>query len=369
MSVEILGLIHHNASTMLAPRPMSEFDPEHIIHSAKLQEAAGYDRVLIANSAVIPDPHVIATTVMAHTSTLKLMIAHRPGFLAPTVAARLFATLDRVSGGRVGVHVIAGPSDQELASDGDFLPKDERYRRSHEYVGILRRLWTSSEPIDHEGRFYRFSRAFMEVKPVQPGGPPIFWGGNSEAAVEMGARSADVYALAGAPLAATRESVAKVNEVAKRVGRSLRFLSTFIVVIGGTEEEAWRKARDVRAEYLELRARGTHDWTATKGVNNYAPRPAAGSVDPPEGERLDRCFWTGMTEATERKQGNQSTLVGTPEQIVEALMDYYELGVTSFLLRGYRPLEDAVDYSKELLPALRAAAAARRGVGIDRAGA
>jgi alkanesulfonate monooxygenase len=355
MTVEVIGLIHHNASTMLAPRPMSEFDAAHLIHSAEVQEAAGYDRVLIANSAVIPDPHVIATTVMAHTRTLKLMIAHRPGFIAPTVAARLFATLDRVSGGRAGVHVIAGPSDQELAADGDQLPKDERYRRSHEYVGILRRLWTSTEPIDHEGPYYRFRGAFMEVKPVQEGGPPIFWGGSSAAAVEMGARSADIYALAGAPLAATRDVIARVNEVAERVDRSIRFLSTFVVVIGSTEEEAWRRARDVREEYLELRARDAHDWTATKGVNNYQAQAAARRTEPPEGERLDRCFWTGMTEATERRQGNQSTLVGTPEQVIAALMDYHALGVTHFLLRGYRPLEDAREFGKELFPGLRAA--------------
>ncbi len=92
-------------------------------------------------------------------------------------------------------------------------------------------------------------------------------------------------------------------------------------------------------------------------MNNYQAHVTARRTEPPPGERLDRCFWTGMTEATERRQGNQSTLVGTPEQVIAALMDYHALGVTHFLLRGYRPIEDAREFGKELIPGLRAAAA------------
>ncbi len=362
MAFEITGLVHHNRSTMLAPRPPSDFDLGYIVESARVQEECGYDRVLIANSAIIPDPLVIGTHVAANTRTLKLMLAHRPGFISPTVAARMLATIDRVSGGRAGAHIIAGPSEKELQADGDFLTKDERYRRSGEYVGILRQLWTREEPLDHAGDYYRFNRAIVEVKPIQPGGLPIFWGGGSEAAVEMGARCADVYAMAGSPLRMTGDTVAKVREAARRHERTLRFMSTFVVVTGDTEERAWRTANSILTEYLDLRASGDQDWTQTRGVSNFGVQSTGATSQmaaAAAGLLQDKCFWTGMIQATGGKFGNQATLVGTPEQLTDALMDYYELGVTGFLIRGFRALEDAREYSRGLFPMLREAVARR----------
>ncbi|MBL8629468.1 MAG: LLM class flavin-dependent oxidoreductase, partial [Rhodospirillaceae bacterium] len=111
MSLEIVGLVNHNGGSMLNPKPVSEFDPAAILQYAKVQEEAGFDRVLIANSAVLPDSLGIANFVAANTQKLKLMIAHRPGFIAPTMAARMFATVDRLSNGRASVHIIAGAND------------------------------------------------------------------------------------------------------------------------------------------------------------------------------------------------------------------------------------------------------------------
>jgi len=366
VAFEITGLIHHNRSTMFAPLPPSDFDLAHIVESAQVQEECGYDRVLIANSAILPDPLVIGTHVAANTRTLKLMLAHRPGFISPTVAARMLATIDRVSSGRAGVHIIAGPNDQELQADGDFLAKDQRYSRSHEYVGILRQLWTRDEPLDHAGEYYRFNRAIVEVKPFQPRGLPVFWGGGSEAAVEMGARCADVYAMAGSPLKTTAETVAKVREAARRHQRTLRFMSTFVVVTGDTEEEAWRNAHGILTEYLDVRASGTQDWTRTKGVSNFGMQSTGAvsqSAAAAAGLLQDKCFWTGMIQATGGKFGNQATLVGTPEQLTEALMEYYDLGVTGFLIRGFRALDDARRYSRGLFPMLREAVARREASG------
>jgi alkanesulfonate monooxygenase len=139
-------------------------------------------------------------------------------------------------------------------------------------------------------------------------------------------------------------------------------MSTFVVVTGETEERAWRNANDVVTGYLSLRASGNQDWTRTKGVSNFGAQSTGAASQlaaAAAGVLQDKCFWTGMIQATGGKLGNQATLVGTAEQVCDALMDYYDLGVTGFLLRGFRALEDARDYARGLFPMLREAVARR----------
>jgi alkanesulfonate monooxygenase len=360
MTAEIIGLVHYNASTPLDPRPQTEFDVGAIIASAKAQEAAGYDRVLIANTALMPDCHTIGAHVAANTTRLGLMLAHRPGFIAPTMAARLLATVDQLSGGRAGVHIIAGPSDKELEADGDFLTKDERYHRALEYVGIMRRLWESEVPVDHEGRYYRFNQAFVPVKPVQKPAIPVFWGGTSDISVESCAQCADIFALSGDSLKNTREMVEKARDAAAKYGRTLHYMMTLIIILGETEQEAWDKADAALDAFLELQQKRNPD-AAAKGPTNFDVKSDNRSRQlrtAEEGERQDRCLWMGMTKAAGGKSGNQTTLVGTPAQVTDALMDYYAMGVTKFLLRGYRPLEDIPEFGRTLIPMFRGQAAA-----------
>ncbi len=357
MPVEICGMVSHNKGTPLAFAPQNEFDLDAIVTSAQAQEAAGYDRVLIANNALMPDPHTIATFVAANTTRLKFLIAHRPGFIAPTAAARLLATIDRLSKGRVGVHVIAGPSDKELEADGDFLTKDDRYTRAREYVGILRRIWGNAEPIDHEGQFYRFNQAFAPIKPYQTPAPPVFWAGTSDASVEACGKVGDVFAMSGDSLANIRAARDRAAAAAARHGRTLDFMMTVIVILGKTEAEAWAKADKVLEEFITMRDR--LDPSAAKGPSNFASASHAGErvlATAASGTCHDRCLWMGVTEAAAGKFGNQTTLVGTPEQVTEALMDYYRMGVTRFLIRGFRPAEDTIEYGRDLFPMLRAAA-------------
>lgn len=352
MPVEITGLVSHNTGAPLAPCPQSEFDVEAIVASAVAQEAAGYDRVLIANNAVAPDCHTIGTYVAANTTRLKLMLAHRPGFIAPTMGARMLATVDRLSKGRAGVHIIAGPSDKELEADGDFISKDDRYARAREYVEIMRRIWTSDAPIDHEGRFYRFNQAFAAIKPTAP--LPVFWAGTSDTSLDACGASADVYAMSGDSVASLTPLVAKAGAAAARHGRKLDYMATLLVIIGATETEAWAKADQALDGFYALQARRA----AEQGPSTFgAPSAALDRIlsSAAAGTRQEKCLWTGMTQAAQGKFGNQTTLVGTPEQVVDGLMDYYKLGFSRFLIRGYHPEQDVPDYGRELFPRLRAA--------------
>jgi alkanesulfonate monooxygenase len=353
MPVEIIGL-HFFADSSEAHPLKGVFDTDFVRDYAQAHEAAGFDRVLIGQTATWPDGIATAAYVASVTTKLKFMIAHRPGFIAPTLAARMFATLDQLSGGRVGVHIITGSSDAETQCDGDFLTKDERYRRSREYVDLLRALWSSPAPIDHASETYRFNGGFAEVKPVQPS-IPIFWGGASNLAIELGAQCADVFALGGDTLAKTRAMVERVQAEAARSGRRPSISMSMRVILGGTEAEAWAKADRLIDDVLDHQAKvgqigrykGDDDLGAQKALKTAA-----------EGERQDERLWTGATKATEGRL-HATALVGTAAQVAEALLRYYDFGVDRFLLNGFYTLPDVVEFGRELIPMIRAGAAAR----------
>ena len=357
MPVEITGLVSHNTGTPLWAAAPDEFALDALVASAVAQEQAGYDRVLIANAATMPDSHTIGAFVAAHTSRLKLLLAHRPGFIAPTMAARLLATVDHVSRGRVGVHIIAGPSDRELEADGDFLTKPQRYARAREYVGILRQIWSSAEPIDHAGAFYRFNQAYAPIKPYKAQAIPVFWAGTSSESIDACGQSADVFAMSGDSLANIGEVMKQSTAAAARHGRTLDHMMTVIVILGETEEQAWAKADVVLDEFHAMMARAA---STQRGPSNFAAASHAGArvlATAANGLRQDRCLWMGVTQAAQGRFGNQTTLVGTAAQVTEALMDYYRMGVSRFLIRGFRPDSDIIAYGEHLFPLLRAAAA------------
>ena len=159
MTVEFIGMIHHRQASEIHPPPPMILDRGYIRDFAQAAEAGGFDRVLVGYFADGPDGFLVAAAAAAHTERLSFLVAHRPGYVAPTLAARKFATLDQITGGRAAIHVITGGDDADQFRDGDTLTKDERYERTDEYVDILKRIWTEPGPaVDHEGRFYRFKR-------------------------------------------------------------------------------------------------------------------------------------------------------------------------------------------------------------------
>ncbi len=168
MSVEFIGFIgNHNASETIA-RQGPVIDRDFIRASAAIHEAAGFDRVLLAFHSSTPDSLFVGQYVASVTRRLKLMLAHRPGFTAPTLAARQLATLDHLTDGRIAVHIITGGNDRELEQDGDWLTKDERYARTREYLDIVRQEWSSETPFDYHGDYYRVKGALSDIKRRAP---------------------------------------------------------------------------------------------------------------------------------------------------------------------------------------------------------
>lgn len=364
MPVEFIGYVGNANGSETIRSTGQALDLNYIEALAKVQENGGFDRVLLAFNSTSPESILVSQHVTSVTRTLNVMIAHRPGFTAPTVAARQLATLDHISGGRVGVHIITGGNDVELAQDGDHLTKDERYARTTEYLDIVRQEWTSKEPFDYDGRYYKVDKAFGSIKPVQPDGIPVYFGGASDAALQVAGKHADIYALWGETHAQVKELVQRVREAAAPYGRSPRFSLSLRPILAETEEAAWAKANAI----LE-KARALIDAGKVRDPNNQRFNQIGGRSPANEGSKrllaaaaqgtvLDKRLWTGIAGLT-GAQGNTTSLVGTPDQVAEAFLDYYDLGITTFLIRGFDPIEDAFHYGRDLLPRVRELVAQR----------
>jgi alkanesulfonate monooxygenase len=349
MSVEFIGYTGSGNASEIHPPSGPAIDREWIKKVAQAHEAGGFDRVLVAQHSTGPDSQIVVSYAAAHTQKLGFLLAHRPGFEGPSLAARKLASIDNFSEGRLAVHIITGGADAEMQRDGDFLSKDERYQRTDEYLSIVRNVWTSEKPFDHEGKYYHYKGAFSEVKPVQKPHIPVYFGGSSEIAIDIAGKHADVYAFWGEPLAAAEQTIRQVRASAAKHSRRIRFSLSLRPILAATEDAAWARAKRIRERTIELREK------AGLATTGHAP-PNVGSQRLLEaaalGERLDKRLWTGVAAVT-GAQGNSTALVGTPEQVADALLDYYDLGITTFLIRGFDPLEDAIDYGANLLPLVR----------------
>ncbi|MET0364855.1 MAG: LLM class flavin-dependent oxidoreductase [Sphingobium sp.] len=368
MSIEILGVLFHKNVSEISPGGGSPFELETVGALARAFDENDFDRVLILQNSFAADPLPIATYAAAITRRLSFMIAHRPGFVAPTMAARMFATLDHLSQGRAGVHIITASNDVETRCDGDYLTKEERYRRSREYVEVMRRMWNATEPVDFKGDFYRFDRALGELRPYD-GSIPIYWGGASPSALKFAGECADVYAMGGLqPVAEMREFARRVQDAAAKAGRRLKLQASVRLIMGDTEEAAWKQAEGIveslRAIAEEQRLARESGKTVTRPGMRIDDTLATGKDG--EGvanirafvagrDLLDKRLWTGATKATATFSTPMipPVLVGTPEQIADALGDYYDMGITGFMLRGFDLLGDIPVMGRELNPLLR----------------
>lgn len=351
---------NHNASEII-PRQGPVVDRDYIETVAKAHELGGFDSVLQAFHADAPDSLQVSQHITAVTDRLGVLIAHRPGFQAPTILARQLATLDQLSRGRVAINVITGAERGELARDGNTVDdKDDRYARTSEFLDIVRAEWTSEVPFDYQGRFYQVEKAFSQVKPYSPSGIPVWIAGASPAAVEVAGRHADTYAVWGETHDQVRELLARVRAAVAQAGRPQPAFSLSLrPILADTEDAAWAKA-----EAIYEKAKALLEKTGfSRGAlpNNEGARRLLAIADAAadRGYRHDKRLWTGIAALTGAK-GNSTSLVGTPDQVADALLDYHDLGVTTFLIRGFDPLPDAIAYGRELLPRVRQLVAERQ---------
>lgn len=355
MTVEFVNAI--STRRILAPGDLAggfrrAIEPEWLRRYARTIDEFGFDYTLVPYGSAGFDQYVIAAAVLEATTRLKTVVAVRPNSAFPTVAAQALATLDQLGKGRTIVHIISGGSDEEQRRQGDYLDKRERYERSEEFVQILREVWTRREPFSHTGTHYRFED-FGPGFETYSGGPlPVSLGGSSEYAFGAGGRQADIFALWGEPLAETRQQIEQVHAAAREAGRTekLRFWVTFRPIVAETDALAEKRATKLLGPLEKAHSaynRPTATNAGTVRLRDIAQRS----------ERHDRALWT--PRAIAGAGGASSLLVGSPETIAAAILDYVDLGADIISLPSLGNIDDAIDTGRHIIPLVRAELARR----------
>ncbi len=326
--------------------PTREPTLDYLVSVAKAAEEAGFKFALVPVGTTCQDAWLAAAMVAARTEKLKFLVAMRPGFVSPTLAAKMSNTFDQLTGGRVLINVVTGGFPAELAADGDFTEHDERYERTQEFMQVVRKAWTEERKWDHEGQHFRIEGGNVFPRPYQKPRPPWYFGGASAAAQEVGAEETDVYLLWGETLGMVRERVEEMRARAAAIGRTLRFGLRIHVVVRETEEEAWRAADELIAQIPE-----GFQQMMDKHKSKVDSEGEKRQIQMREGKGDDLVLgpnlWAGIGKA---RLGVGTALVGCGENVAKRLQEYIDLGIDTFILSGYPHLEEAQRFGRYVMP-------------------
>ncbi|WP_439376916.1 dimethylsulfone monooxygenase SfnG [Amycolatopsis lexingtonensis] len=274
------------------------------------------------------------------TQRLKVIAAVHPGLWHPGVLAKFIASADVISGGRAAVNVVSGWFKGEFTGLGEpWLEHDERYRRSEEFIRVLRELWTNDHA-EFRGDFYRIHDFDIKPKPVAAPHPEIFQGGNSTAARKLAGSVSDWYFSNGKDFDGFSEQVSEVREYAASAGRTVRFGLNGFVIARSSESEA-------RAVLKEIVSKANVE--AVEGFRS-AVAQAGKSTSDAKGMWADSEF----EDLVQYNDGFRTKLIGTPEQIADRAIEYKKRGANLLLLGFLHYLEDVEHFGKEVLPVIRA---------------
>lgn len=311
----------------------------------------GYEGVLIPSGRGCDDAWVVAAGVADVTRRLKLLVALRPGIVAPTAAARMASTLDRLSDGRLLLNVVTGGDPVELAAEGLHLDHAARYRQTTEFIDIFRRLHTEAR-VDSDGEFYRVEGADLLQLPVSRPYPPLYLGGSSAAAHALAAEHMDVYLTWGEPPAQVAEKIADVRARAAAAGRTVRFGIRLHVVVRETDAQAWDAADALLAHLDDATIAAAHSTLARfdsvgqkRLIDLHRGRPGK------RREQLEIApnLWAGISLV---RGGAGTALVGDPVTVARRIQEYAELGIEEFILSGLPHLEEAHRFAELVWPHL-----------------
>lgn len=334
-------------------RPRSEMsgllDFEAQVDFCRAAAASGIESVLMAFGFYRPDPMILSTALAARTERIKFMVAVRPGVLSPTAFVQQVNTVSALTAGRICVNVVTGNSPQELHYYGIFLEHDQRYERADEFLAVCRAFWERGEAVSFSGKYYTIKDGKLNT-PFVAGdrpAPEIFLGGNSEAAEQLAIRHAHcLWRFADTP-ANLRERVPPIIAKGVEVGLLVSILAR------PTREEALKDAYGM-VETLSARPQRVGKEFAQK-TDSVAYRATYELAEKSETDWLTPCLWAG---AIPHLGSAAIALVGTPEEIASAIMDYKAAGISQFLFLSWpafsRPdIEEVTYFGCEILPLIR----------------
>ncbi|MEI7253829.1 FMNH2-dependent alkanesulfonate monooxygenase [Dickeya dadantii] len=314
---------------------------------AQAADRLGFGGVLIPTGRSCEDSWLVASSLIPVTQRLRFLVALRPGIISPTLAARQAATLDRLSNGRALFNLVTGGDPDELAAEGLFLDHAERYEASAEFTRIWRRV-LEGETVDYDGKHIQVKGAKLHYPPVQQPRPPLYFGGSSDAALDLAAEQVELYLTWGEPPAQVKEKLDRVRAKAATQGRSVRFGIRLHVIVRETNEEAWQAANRLISRL--------DDDTIAQAQASLKRFDSVGQqrMVALHGGRRDKLeispnLWAGIGLV---RGGAGTALVGDPQTVAQRIQEYADLGIDTFVLSGYPHLEEAYKVGELLFPHL-----------------
>ncbi len=318
-------------------------------------DTLGYEGVLIPTGRSCEDPWVAASALAAVTQRLKFLVAVRPGLMAPTLAARMAATFDRISKGRLLINLVTGGDTAELEGDGLFLDHTARYEASAEFLRIWRQVLAAShdgDKVDFEGKHLSVKGATVLYPPLQQPHPPVYFGGSSAPAHALAGEQVDTYLTWGEPPADVAQKLDDVRRQAARHGRTVKFGIRLHVIVRETEAAAWAAADDLISRLDDetvARAQAVFAKMDSEGQRRMAALHAGGTRRTREALEISPNLWAGVGLV---RGGAGTALVGDPHTVAERMREYAELGIDTFVLSGYPHLEEAYRFAELVFPLL-----------------
>jgi alkanesulfonate monooxygenase len=314
---------------------------------ARAADSLGYGGVLLPTGKSCEDPWVVASALVPVTERLKFLVAVRPGLMSPTLAARMSASLDRISGGRLLINVVTGGDPIELAGDGLFLDHDARYGLTDEFLSVWRKE-LQGEEVHHDGEHLRIEGGKVLYPPVQRPYPPLYFGGSSQVGHEVAAKHVDVYLSWGETPEQVERKIRHVRALAAEQGRTVKFGIRLHVIVRETEEEAWRAA-DELIRYVDDDAIAA----AKEIFSRFDSEGQKRMTQLHNGDRsaleISPNLWAGVGLV---RGGAGTALVGDPQTVAERMKEYAALGIETFIMSGYPHLEEAYRMAELVFPLL-----------------
>ncbi len=315
----------------------------HCSDIVKKAEAQGFRNILCPSSYQVgQDTLSFVAGCAPITEKINLLAAVRCGEMQPIMLARTIATLDHMLEGRLTVNIISSdfPGEKE---DSAF-----RYQRSREVVEILKQAWTQDE-INYQGQVYTFSGLTTDpAKPYQTGGPLLYFGGYSPAALELCGQHCDVYLMWPEPKEQIAERMRAVNAVAERYERSLDYGLRVHVIVRDTEQEAREYAQHLVSKLEDDAGRAIRERALDSTSLGVAHQAKNRDLADMEGF-VEPHLWTGVGRA---RSGCGAAIVGSTDQVLSELEAYQKMGIRAFILSGYPHMEECEHFGTRVMPQL-----------------
>jgi alkanesulfonate monooxygenase len=310
----------------------------------RLADQLGIDSILLPIGYQRADPVTLAGVFGAATERLRFMVAARSGIVSPTYFVQQINTVSAVTNGRVSVNAVLGHSSAELRYYGDFLDHDERYRRTDEFWTICDALWRQDFPVDFSGEYLRVEGATINNQFVAPerSRPEVYVSGSSSLATQITLAHGDSLLCIAEP----------PDELAERIRPALDAGAAVTIVCTqlsrSNRAEAVRDAYDLARDAAE-RSKNAEQHFQRANVESEGFKRAY-ELSERDSFWTTPYLWSGLVPY----MGPPTVaLVGGPEEIVDAIFEYREVGVTQFLFQGRPDLDTLIFFGEEILPRIR----------------